>query len=109
MNISLQDQDYEFLKNNDWLNVSGLIREAIKLIKGEPSQLPAFVDMNRGLNPGNKDPETITREYYTPKVNRSKLGPSKLIKCPHCGYEWEYKGKKSYIQCVNCNKRIDIS
>jgi len=30
------------------------------------------------------------------------------IKCPHCGYEWNYKGKLRYATCPNCLKKFKL-
>jgi transposase len=31
------------------------------------------------------------------------------LRCPYCGYVWEYKGKKSrYATCPNCLRKVDI-
>jgi len=26
------------------------------------------------------------------------------MKCPKCGYEWEYKGRLEYVQCPSCRR-----
>jgi rubrerythrin len=31
------------------------------------------------------------------------------LRCPYCGYIWEYKGKKTrYATCPNCLRKVDI-
>ena len=31
------------------------------------------------------------------------------LRCPYCGYVWEYKGKKTrYATCPNCLRKVDI-
>ena len=31
------------------------------------------------------------------------------MKCPKCGYEWEYKGKSDfYISCPRCRSNINL-
>jgi len=31
------------------------------------------------------------------------------LRCPYCGYVWDYKGKKSrYATCPNCLRKVDI-
>lgn len=30
-------------------------------------------------------------------------------KCPHCGYQWKYKGKERYTNCPRCKKSMKIS
>jgi len=31
------------------------------------------------------------------------------LRCPHCGYVWEYKGKKMYYAtCPNCLRKVNI-
>ena len=31
------------------------------------------------------------------------------MKCPKCGYEWEYKGKSDfYISCPRCRLNINL-
>lgn len=31
------------------------------------------------------------------------------VKCPHCGYEWKYGGrKKVFCTCPDCMKRLKI-
>jgi transposase len=31
------------------------------------------------------------------------------LRCPYCGYVWEYKGKKTrYVTCPNCMRKVDI-
>jgi len=29
-----------------------------------------------------------------------------MVKCNHCGHEWNYSGHKKTIQCVECHRRI---
>jgi len=32
------------------------------------------------------------------------------LRCPNCGHEWEYKGKKLfYATCPNCLRKVNIS
>jgi len=30
------------------------------------------------------------------------------VKCPKCGYEWEYKGKLAVATCPNCLTKFKI-
>jgi len=31
------------------------------------------------------------------------------LRCPYCGYVWDYRGKKSrYATCPNCLRKVDI-
>jgi len=31
------------------------------------------------------------------------------LRCPYCGYVWEYKGKKMYYAtCPNCLRKVNI-
>ena len=31
------------------------------------------------------------------------------LKCPYCGYVWDYKGKhRGYATCPSCLKKVDI-
>jgi hypothetical protein len=31
------------------------------------------------------------------------------LRCPYCGYVWDYKGKKTrYATCPNCLRKVDI-
>ena len=31
------------------------------------------------------------------------------VKCPYCGYEWNYKGKlRRYATCPSCMKKVKI-
>jgi len=31
------------------------------------------------------------------------------LRCPYCGYIWDYKGKKTrYATCPNCLRKVDI-
>lgn len=29
-----------------------------------------------------------------------------LLKCPRCGYEWEYKGRLQFASCPNCLTKV---
>lgn len=29
------------------------------------------------------------------------------MKCPNCGYEWEYTGKLQYVTCPNCMRKFN--
>jgi uncharacterized OB-fold protein len=32
------------------------------------------------------------------------------LKCPKCGYVWDYKGKKQYYAtCPNCFRKVNIA
>ncbi len=32
-----------------------------------------------------------------------------LLKCPHCGHVWDYKGRsKYYVTCPVCRYRVNI-
>ena len=31
------------------------------------------------------------------------------MRCPHCGYEWDYKGKRKKTLCPNCYKLVDVT
>jgi endogenous inhibitor of DNA gyrase (YacG/DUF329 family) len=32
------------------------------------------------------------------------------LKCPKCGYVWDYKGRKQYYAtCSNCFRKVNIS
>ena len=33
---------------------------------------------------------------------------SMIVKCPKCGYEWNYTGIMFYIQCNRCKKGFKI-
>ena len=28
------------------------------------------------------------------------------VRCPHCGYEWDYKGRRLWITCPNCGRKF---
>jgi tRNA(Ile2) C34 agmatinyltransferase TiaS len=28
------------------------------------------------------------------------------LRCPNCGYEWEYRGKHVYATCPSCLRRV---
>lgn len=30
------------------------------------------------------------------------------VKCPRCGYEWEYKGKLISATCPNCQHKFKV-
>jgi transposase len=31
------------------------------------------------------------------------------LRCPYCGYIWDYRGKKTrYATCPNCLRKVDI-
>jgi hypothetical protein len=31
------------------------------------------------------------------------------LRCPYCGYVWDYRGKKTrYATCPNCLRKVDI-
>jgi DNA-directed RNA polymerase subunit RPC12/RpoP len=31
------------------------------------------------------------------------------LRCPHCGYIWDYRGKKMYYAtCPNCLRKVNI-
>ena len=31
------------------------------------------------------------------------------LRCPYCGYVWDYRGKKTrYVTCPNCMRKVDI-
>jgi len=31
------------------------------------------------------------------------------VRCPYCGYVWDYKGKKTrFVTCPNCMRKVDI-
>jgi len=30
------------------------------------------------------------------------------VKCPNCGYEWNYKGKLMYATCPNCKHSVRV-
>jgi len=31
------------------------------------------------------------------------------LRCPYCGYVWDYKGRKTrYATCPNCLRKVDI-
>jgi hypothetical protein len=32
-----------------------------------------------------------------------------LLKCKHCGYEWEYKGKLARASCPSCGQKVKAS
>jgi hypothetical protein len=32
-----------------------------------------------------------------------------LLKCEHCGYEWEYKGKLARASCPSCGQKVKSS
>jgi DNA-directed RNA polymerase subunit RPC12/RpoP len=31
------------------------------------------------------------------------------LKCPRCGYEWEYKGRLRLATCPSCGKKVDVA
>jgi len=30
------------------------------------------------------------------------------LKCPHCGYVWDYKGRAKYATCPNCLRKVKV-
>ena len=28
------------------------------------------------------------------------------LRCPHCGYEWDYRGSHVYAVCPSCLRRV---
>lgn len=32
-----------------------------------------------------------------------------MLKCEHCGYEWEYKGKLARASCPSCGQKVKVS
>ena len=32
-----------------------------------------------------------------------------MLKCEHCGYEWEYKGRLARASCPSCGQKVKIS
>jgi tRNA(Ile2) C34 agmatinyltransferase TiaS len=31
------------------------------------------------------------------------------LRCPYCGYVWDYKGKKTlYVTCPNCMRKVNV-
>jgi hypothetical protein len=32
-----------------------------------------------------------------------------LLKCEHCSYEWEYKGRLARASCPSCGQKVKIS
>jgi predicted RNA-binding Zn-ribbon protein involved in translation (DUF1610 family) len=32
----------------------------------------------------------------------------KLLKCPHCGYEWQTKSKMVQVSCPNCARKVRV-
>jgi hypothetical protein len=31
-----------------------------------------------------------------------------VLKCEHCGYEWEYKGKLARASCPSCGQKVKL-
>jgi predicted Zn-ribbon and HTH transcriptional regulator len=31
------------------------------------------------------------------------------LRCPKCGYVWDYRGKKYYATCPNCFRKVNIA
>ena len=37
------------------------------------------------------------------------LGADMRVRCPKCGYEWEYRGKRVSVTCPNCRYTFRVS
>ena len=36
-------------------------------------------------------------------------GERMKVKCPYCGYEWDYKGKMFWASCPRCMRKFKVS
>lgn len=90
VSITLDNASLDWLERHPEINLSGLVRAVIH---------------SRMTDQFNTGPEVVVSNQILPEIEAE--GAVK-VKCGKCGFSWDYTGKRSKVQCLECGHRINV-